>query len=720
MIKKCICFSVLLLVAGYAQAQEGVDSVKTYYLEGTTTTATRTSESVIEVPMSVTSIEKKNFENSRGYGLNDALINVPGVLIQARSGNQDVRVNIRGFGARGAGDRSNAGTSRGIKVIVDGVSETEPDGRTSFDLVDPDFAERIEIVRSNASSIWGNAGGGVINISTIPQFEKYFGEVQHKRGSFGFTDSKIKLGYNFGNSIAYAGLGWTNFDGYRANSSSERFLVNIGVVSQITPKTTLTAHLTGTDNTFRIPGPISAARYDSSAKLANRNYENQKERRMNKTGRVSLGLDHGFGDHWIISTMFYVNPKILHRSERNTYRDFTRYHLGGNAIVKKEWRVGSDIKNISLIGIDEAYQDGAVLFYDLLNGERGKKLRDNKREGANALGIFAQNETRFHDKINVLIGLRQTKLTYTSQGLPINNTTQDNQNFSKGIQERTFSKVTPKIGISYLFSEKHSVYTNYSTGVEVPAGNETDPVPGSADTLFLISSLLKPIQSSTIEFGTKQNLSLSESSFLRGINYDIAVYTITVKNELIPYNQGRFYLAAGETIRKGMELGAEFLMSQGLSLQSAITLSKNEYTKYTVDSLYTNPSRPGKSADLSKNELAGVPSTHYNVGLKYAPVMAKGGFIEISANGVGKYFTDDANKISVPSYQIVNATLGLGKPLYVTKNIFVKGFLSIRNLMNKKYIASSFINPDYVNGVPNYIEPGLPRNFVLSVSIGMR
>jgi iron complex outermembrane recepter protein len=53
---------------------------------------------------------------------------------------------IRGFGARGAGDRSNAGTSRGIRVIVDGVPETELDGGTSFDGIDLASAEHMEIV----------------------------------------------------------------------------------------------------------------------------------------------------------------------------------------------------------------------------------------------------------------------------------------------------------------------------------------------------------------------------------------------------------------------------------------------------------------------------------------------------------------------------------------------------------------------------------------------
>ena len=45
---------------------------------------------------------------------------IPGVIAQSRYGTSDVRLIIRGFGARGAGDRSNSGTSRGIRVLLDG------------------------------------------------------------------------------------------------------------------------------------------------------------------------------------------------------------------------------------------------------------------------------------------------------------------------------------------------------------------------------------------------------------------------------------------------------------------------------------------------------------------------------------------------------------------------------------------------------------------------
>lgn len=89
-----------------------VQTPDTVVLSPITVTATRQTVSVFSVPLAVTQVKKDQWFGTTGYGLDDALSLVPGVLAQSRYGNQDVRITIRGYGARGAGDRSNAGTDR--------------------------------------------------------------------------------------------------------------------------------------------------------------------------------------------------------------------------------------------------------------------------------------------------------------------------------------------------------------------------------------------------------------------------------------------------------------------------------------------------------------------------------------------------------------------------------------------------------------------------------
>ena len=143
-------------------------------------------------------IDAEQLHRTRGYGLDEALTLVPGVLAQSRYGNSDVRIVIRGFGARGAGDRSNAGTSRGIRVLLDGFPETEPDGRTSFDGIDLGAAERIDVVRSNASALWGNAAGGLVAVSTVPTFAKSSLSAEQGAGSYGLQRTVLRAGSMIG------------------------------------------------------------------------------------------------------------------------------------------------------------------------------------------------------------------------------------------------------------------------------------------------------------------------------------------------------------------------------------------------------------------------------------------------------------------------------------------------------------------------------------------
>ena len=48
----------------------------------------------------------------------------------------------------------------------------------------------------------------------------------------------------------------------------------------------------------------------------------------------------------------------------------------------------------------------------------------------------------------------------------------------------------------------------------------------------------------------------------------------------------------------------------------------------------------------------------------------------------------------------------------------VRGFVSVRNLFDRRFIGSAFLNPDLVNGAPAAFEPGTPRSLVVSLSAG--
>src|SRR5690348_4547709 len=256
-----LLFPSLLTSEALAQRPDARDSDQS--LPGVTISATRSPSRILTTPLAVTKITAPDLRSVSGFGIDEALARVPGVIAQSRYGTSDIRLMIRGFGARGAGDRSNSGTSRGVRVLLDGFPETEPDGRTALDQLDLAAAEEVEVIRSNASALWGNAAGGVVNVSTMPTATTSSVEAQPIFGAFGLARYAARASTPLGDS----GMLWTNFtntsfDGWREHSDARRALVNGGAVGRVGDRTRLGVYFTAANNLMHVPGPLTQVQVD--------------------------------------------------------------------------------------------------------------------------------------------------------------------------------------------------------------------------------------------------------------------------------------------------------------------------------------------------------------------------------------------------------------------------------------------------------------------------
>lgn len=702
----CTLFLAAPLAAAGAQApipDSTADSVRR--IAPVTITATRQKGTLLSAPLAVTVIGKAELENRKANSIDEVLRTVPGVFAQSRYGTSDVRLVIRGFGARGAGDRSNAGTSRGIRVLLDGIPETEPDGRTSFDLVDLASARRVEVVRSNASALYGNAAGGVLDISTVAYADGPFAGASQMAGSFGLLRTVLDAGTKVGEGSLNATFTNTTQDGWRAHSDARRSLLSSAYVANPSPSTTARLFLTMANDLFHIPGPLTALEAERTPRAANATYAARDERRYNRVGRIGVTVDHDVASTTSVSAMMFYNPKMLQRSERGTFRDFNRHHLGGNAVLRAESQLGERVRGSTIVGADAAHQDGTVLFYSLTPaGTRGTELQDNKAEGATNTGLFAQQGFLLGDRVNLEFGARYDDIKY------------DYRNFlsPQTNSAKSFKRLTPKLGASFLATPTHSFYANLGGGVEAPAGNETDPAGTfGQDTVLAINPLLEAIRSTTYELGTKHFIDVGRA-FLGSFSYDAALYRTEVRNEIIPYRGGRFYFSAGKVTREGVELGTAVDGVKGFSLRGSVTLSRNRYTDYVVDSVHYGV--PGRTASYAENEVAGVADMFYGLSVAHDISVGLPLAARLDARGVGDYFLDDANAVSVPGYQTLDLTLAL-RPVELGGAAQLSGFVTVSNLLDRRFIGSAYTNPDIVNGVAVAYEPGAPRTVVVSLSI---
>ncbi len=715
MVRRLMVLLLSLGGAGAAGAQEP-DSSRTdtvrWVLRPMTVQAARESVSAFDIPLAITRVDPAALFGTTGYGLDDALSRVPGVVAQSRYGGSDIRIVIRGFGARGAGDRSNAGTTRGIRVLLDGVPETEPDGRTSLDNVDLAAVTSVEVIRSNASALWGNAAGGVVSLSTLDEARPGFASGERMTGSFGLQRLVLRGGAPLGDGAVALAVVNTEFDGWRAHSAASRWLGTLSAVTRLGSGTRLGAYAVVTRNAYRIPGPLTSAQVDSAPALANATYASRDERRDNRLARIAVSLEHRLGAQHAVSALLFAGPKFLQRSERGTFRDFNRYHVGGNVVWRSAAQLGSAVTGTLLAGVDEAYQDGAILFYTLTPDPanpaqtiRGDSLVQNKREGANNAGAFVQAEIGAGAHLGVTLGARYDAIAYYAADY-----------IRPSLDARkVFSRVSPKLGAVWRFTPAHSVYASVGGGVEAPAGNETDPAGTfGQDTVTALNPLLEPIRSTTVEVGTK-HLIAPGAGPVRALEYDVALYRTSVINEIVPYRGGRFYFTAGRALRTGVELSVTIHALDALRLDGAVSFSRNRYTSYVVDSVHY--ARPGAVADYSGHAIVGVPGAVCSGGVEYTmrgrvPLTAR-----LGLQGTSRYFVDDANTVSVPGYTIVSATLGLAEPLAVGAGIGLRAFVTVNNLFDRRYVASAFLNPDVVAGVPVAFEPGLPRSLLVSLAI---
>jgi iron complex outermembrane receptor protein len=512
-------------------------------------------------------------------------------------------------------------------------------------------------------------------------------------------------------------VGFTNstFDGWRKHSDARRVLLNAGATGSVGDDTRLGVYLVAANNLMHIPGPLTLAEYTADPTQANAAYLTRDERRYNRLGRMGLTLDHDFTPSTSISSMFYVNPKYLQRSERGTFRDFTRYHLGGNVVGRSSVKLG-EMTHRFMAGFDEAYQDGSIQFYTLVNNSRGA-LTDNKAEGAQNIGVFAQDEfTTLNDRLTLLLGARYDRVAY-------NYRTFFDPNAVVKKQTKDFDRVSPKLGASLKVGSFGALYANLGGGIEVPAGNETDqpPAAGSAGPIpgALLNPLLEAIRSTTLELGYKV-LGMSFGSGAAMIGGDVAVYSTDVTNEIIPYNGGRYYQTAASAKRNGLEVGLNATTRVGLFATAALSFSDHTYEKYVVDSSVINSTNRGQ-ADLSGNQVMGVPKMFGTVEVGTEMPGYRNLRFTVGMERSGEYFADDKNTVTVPSYSIVNLTASLQHPIIARNGVALRGFVQVRNVTDKTYVGSAFLNPDNnTAGQPMVFEPGAPRSVTVSLSLGYR
>ncbi len=510
--------------------------------------ATRTESPIRDVARCISLVSKERIQNgTQQLGLDEALAGVPGLYMQNRYNfSQDLRIALRGFGAR-----SSFGI-RGIKIIVDSIPETVPDGQAQVDSIDLGSAESIEILRGPASSLYGNASGGVISVVSELGEAEPFVEGKLGLGELGYEKYQLKAGGQLGNVAYLINASHQEFEGYREHSSSSGTLLNSKVRFNMNDGDSLTFAFNHTNQPDeRDPGGVDAAQAEASPRSARA--QNVLFNAGEELSQQRLGL--------VYQTDRFGGDLLL----RNYYawRDFAnRLPFAGGGSVDLErffyglgaqyslTELGSGKLNLTF-GFDVDRQDDDRRRFDNNQGVLGSLVFD-QTEQVDSGGIYVQGIFKINNAWSVNGGLRYDDLGYDV----MDHFLADGDDSGR----RDFSGVSPSVSVSYRVGD-NIVFASYSSSFEMPTTTELANPDGSGG----FNQGINPQKADNYELGWRganQNLS-----------YELAVFQIDLEDELIPFElaafPGRtFYSNAGRSSRSGVEMAitwAFFRMSHEIA-----------------------------------------------------------------------------------------------------------------------------------------------------------
>ena len=211
---------ILTFLSNFLIAQK--DSLQVVKLDEIEIKSIKSSSIFESVPLSITKIKVPKLWSKQQLSLQEYISSVPGlVAFNANNFAQDLRISIRGFGARSAFG------IRGIKVVIDGIPETTPDGQGQLDNLPLQLIENIEVVRGSSSLRYGNAAGGVIYLETINKVENNFHELGLRGAQNNYKQTYYTSGLKFEKSEWLLHLNHQDGDGYRENSRFQTTQFNL-------------------------------------------------------------------------------------------------------------------------------------------------------------------------------------------------------------------------------------------------------------------------------------------------------------------------------------------------------------------------------------------------------------------------------------------------------------------------------------------------------------
>jgi iron complex outermembrane receptor protein len=633
----------------------------------------------VRAPFGVSVVHEAEIRQARpGLGLTEALTAVPGVQVDNRFNYAlGERISVRGFGAR-----AQFGV-RGVRVLVDGIPATLPDGQTTLNHVDPSAMGRAEIIRGPASALYGNASGGVIHLTTAPPpAAPIASEHRVVVGSHGLLRAETSVGGRTGWASYRAYVSRLGYDGYREHASAENLNAG-GTLLFSRGANDLRLSFTAVRYDALNPGSLSDSllRVDRSAAFA-RNVA-QRTGEEGRQGQAGLWWRRTMGPG-AVEVSAYGSMRSIDNPIPNAIIDLDRGVGGARAAWQADagalrWTAGTEL---------ETQRDDRLNFANDA-GERGTRTLD-QAERVTSRSAFAQATAALPWRLEATGALRYDRFRFSVRDRLFS---ADNPDDSGA---RTLQRWSPALGLSWAAAPTVSLYANLATAFETPTTTELANRPTGAGGF---NPELQPQRTISVEAGARARLA-------PWAWVEASAYRARIEDALIPFEvadaPGRvFYRNAGEARHQGIEAAAVLTPRPAWTARAAYTWTDARFGEYVVN-----------GDDRAGNRVPGIAPHRFDLSLLAMPSRGPFAGLDVRRVSATPVADDDAEgRFASPAYTLVD--LRGGWEGMRVGGVALSPFVGVGNLLDREYNTSVVINAFG----RRYYEPGPGRTGYAGASL---
>jgi iron complex outermembrane recepter protein len=645
-------------------------------------TVARSGLAADRVPFAITVLETSGQHPAHpGVDLQEVLRRVPGVVVSNRHQlAMDTRISVRGFGARSAFG------VRGVRIIMDGIPLTLPDGQAALTNVDPGSLGRVEVLRGPAAALYGNAAGGVIALNTREPSGAHLLDAMAAVGSYGTGDParlrrlQANAGGGGDGDSWFVGLSHLATGGFRDYSRAERYGLNARYRRSLGPATSVSTVLhVAVVPLAENPGalPLDSARTRPRMAWP----QNVAMGSSKEVGQVQGGaaLTHRVGGALLEAAGYGLARNMDNPLPFGRYIRLQRSGGGARVLV----RSATDHRWSGTAGLEVQAQRDDRMERDNLAGTMGDETYQDRVDGVASMAPFAFAQLQAHPRVALRVGGRYDAVVFESTDrLGVSAEDRD--------ARRILDAWSGSAGALLDLGRQVRAWSSVSTWFQTPTTTElinVPPAPGEPCCQTGFNPELEPQDGWGWEIGMG-----GRSGALR---WEAVAFDLRVRNEILPFQvmgiPGRdFYRNAGRSAHRGLEVTTSADLTPALSAGLGYAHSAFRFT---------DPD----DATLEGNRLPGVPPHRLDGWITWR---GRGTSLELELEWADRYPVDDANSHHAPSYSLVD--LRAAHAVRVRAGT-VEPFVGLTNLLDTRYSASVVINA--FGG--RYHEPGPGRSLLL-------